>query len=141
MVGNPLYVPFSSEIAQKQLKREVIKDMKAEKLESEIDPAGDLTAIGRIDTVTVSMNMNSIPNVGLEPALVAKIAQSKDNQVGEIKGNRGVYAFRVLSTSETPSAAMNAEGVKEQVRRYVYSHLIGTMMEEAEVEDNRSFFF
>jgi hypothetical protein len=36
---------------------------------------------------------------------------------------------------------MNAEGVKEQVRRYVYSHLIGTMMEEAEVEDNRSFFF
>lgn len=141
MVGNPLYVPFSSEIAQKQLKREVIKDMKAEKLEAEIDPAGDLTAIGRIDTVTVSMNMNSIPNVGLEPALVAKIAQSKDNQVGEIKGNRGVYAFRVLSTSETPSAAMNAEGVKEQVRRYVYSHLIGTMMEEAEVEDNRSFFF
>lgn len=139
--GNPLYIPFSNEIAQNQLKRAVIKDMKAEKLEAEIDPAGDLTAIGKIDTVTVSMNMISIPNVGREPALIAKIAQSKDNQVGEIKGDRGVYAFRVLSTSESPAAEVNAENVKENVRRYVYSHLVGTMMEEAEVEDNRSFFF
>lgn len=139
MLGKPCYIPYTNESVQNQLKSSVIKNMKAEKLMSEINPDGDLASIGKVDTVTVSMNLNGVLN-NSEPALIGKIAQSDNNQTGVVKGNSGVYAFRVLNTEENVSAKINAEKLKENSYAF-QSRLLQFMKKDADVNDDRSYFY
>ncbi len=135
------YVPASNSIVKGRLESMVANDKKAEKLLNELSGVSDLASAGSVDTATVSFDMNGTQAWGQEPGFVATIAKAEANKVSSVKGENGVYLFKVLESNDSPLSEARAEGVKNNVRSYVYRTLLSRLMEDAEVEDNRSRFY
>ena len=135
------YVPENNERVQKQLSAAVIKDMKAEKLASELANVSDLASVGKVDTATVSMDLNGISGIGPDAMFIGKAANAEQGKINVVAGDRSVFAVQVLESNESTLGAAKAERAKENARQYVYRNLISTLMEDAEVEDTRSRFY
>ncbi len=137
-----------------QLKAEIIKDKKAEKIIADIK-AKDLNnfeqykSVPNVLTDSVKHVTFSTPTYvamtrGSEPSLGAYASISENNKVsGPIKGNAGVYALQVYNkdkTKETFNDKSEEETIKNMSTRTV-SRFINDLYMKANVKDSRYLFF
>lgn len=135
------YVPFKNERTQGQLKRDVINDLKAEKIMGELKSATDLSSVGTVDTVTVSFDSNGVAKIGQEPAFVATAMNAQNNNMKVVKGNAAVYALQVIDSKDSGLGTAKAESSAENQNQMAAGMMINTLMKIAEVQDNRSRFY
>ncbi len=138
------FVPASSSMISSQLEYEVVKDMKAEKLMADYSTVSDLNALSAVvDTVTVSLASSVIPGRGAEPALVSAAVKAAAGQVvAPIKGNEGIYAIKVVETADVPAnAEVSRSRSNDNIRNYVGRAIFQSLIQNAEVNDNRSRFY
>ncbi len=135
------YVPENNKRVQDQLSVAVIKDMKAEKIKSDLSNVSDLASVGRVDTATVSLDLKGVSGIGPDASFIGNAVNAEVGKITVVKGDRSVFAIQVLESNESSLSAAKADRTKENVRQYVISNLVGSLMNDAEVEDTRSRFY
>ena len=79
----------------------------------------------------------------LEPALLGAVSSAEEGKLcGPVKGQMGVYYFTVKNrqTGEFYTAE-DAKNFDKQKAQYTSQMILPSMMEEADVKDNRARFF
>lgn len=137
------YIPMAQ--VKAQLESDVRKDKKAEILMKDLAGKTDLAAVGTVDTATnVKFLDMSIAKVGNEPAILgAAYKIAVDAVSAPIKGNAGVYLFRVLakrSAAPMPLDALMA-AQKAEVQSMVNRSMYQVLMDNSNIEDNRYNFY
>lgn len=120
----------------------VLDDTKAK-----VGEAADLQAVAAAldkDIMTregVAFSSNNGPM--LEPALLGAVSSAEEGKLcGPVKGQMGVYYFTVKNrqTGEFYTAE-DAKNFDKQKAQYTSQMILPSMMEEADVKDNRARFF
>ena len=135
------YIPASSENISGQIESMARQDMKADQLMSDLANVADLVSVSsKIDTVSVNFAYPYIAGYGTEPAVVSSAIKAEANTVvAPIKGENGVYAIRVLEVQDSPvNEEMGQKRAQEDVRVLVNRMMLQSLIEDADVVDNRS---
>ena len=96
------------------------------------------------NVTNINFNSFSIPNVGLEPALVGAVTSAEaQKMVGPVKGNNGVFIAMVTSVNEAAATDINSEKNRlAQTLSYRAAYqAYDTQKKAAEVVDKRSKFY
>lgn len=146
------YAPI--EKVQNELKAEVIRNKKAEKLMAELKNAksfNEAKAIANVVTDTIKHVTFSAPTYvsitrGSEPVLGAYAAGAELNKLSApIKGNAGVYVMQVLNKeSNEANGKFNAEieeGKLNAVSARAATRVMNDLFIGADVKDERYLFF
>ena len=136
----------SSQIRQ-QLYQEKLAAKKSAEIAAEIEGLDDLQAIAEKLGTTVSsqtgISFASMGSQGLDPKFIGAVSAAPEGKVcGPVAGNIGVYVFKV--TGREGGAFFTEEDARsrdEQMSRYSAQMIIPTMMQDADVKDNRARFF
>ncbi len=143
-----------SEVSSR-IKSELVKDKKAEKIIAEIDEkkAGSETLSSIAQKMSASIksangiNFQSyqVTGAGYEPALVGAVVYAEGNEISEpVKGNSGVYMFRVVSESaanNVQSASQLSESKTSSYAARVSYQAYDALEKTATITDNRYKFF
>ena len=131
------------DVVKEDIKTEVTKEKKAEKLASELSNVSDLAAVGTVDTVkAVRYNNSYITKVGNEPALTGAIVSSTKDQISApVKGNSAVYVFKTIESRQSSVPAASKQALNSAVMQNINRNLFEAMKDKAEIEDNRYRFF
>ncbi len=137
------YFPFSNTMVQERVSYLVRNDMKAKELMETMKDVSDLSSVGTPDTFNLSFGDLSIPRYGAEPAVIAAAYKAEANQiVSPIKGENGVFAFKVIESQEADSSYVSVgTQMKNNVRSYVSYRLFNSLMNQSDKMDNRSRFY
>lgn len=146
------YAPF--EKVKNELKAEVIRNKKAEKLMAELSNVksiSDAKAIANVVTDTIKHVTFSAPTYvsvtrGSEPVLGAYAANVELNKLSApIKGNAGVYVMQVISKEDNTQAgqfnAETEEGKLNAVAARAATRFMNDLYMGANVKDERYLFF
>lgn len=146
------YAPF--EKVKNELKAEVIRNKKAEKLMAELSNVksiSDAKAIANVVTDTIKHVTFSAPTYvsvtrGSEPVLGAYAANAELNKLSApIKGNAGVYVMQVISKEDNAQAgqfnAETEEGKLNAVAARAATRFMNDLYMGANVKDERYLFF
>ena len=143
------YTPVTEVSAQ--ISSMLYQDKLAEKKEAEIAEkiAGleDMQAIAEALGTTVSTKegiaFSSMSSQGLDPKFIGSASVAEDGKIcGPVAGNIGVYVYKV--TGRDTGAFFTEDDAKTrnaQMAQYASQMVVPTMMEDAEVKDNRARFF
>lgn len=145
------YLPMTE--VESDLKAELIKDKKAEKIIADLK-AKNLSSLdayaqnlqSKVDTANfVTFQTPAISTLGYEPILNAYAeAGQVDKLNGPVKGQAGVFILKVLEKTENKEQ-YNQEQTKNQLRQNIYPQLIyqsmNTLWDKMNVKDNRIKFF
>ncbi len=120
---------------------------KAVEVAEKIQGLGTMTAIADALGTTVSTTDNitfaSMTSQGLDPKLIGAVSVSEPGVIsGPFEGSIGVYVYRV--TAHDTGAFFTEEDAalrNEQIAQYNAQVLLGVMMNDADVKDNRARFF
>lgn len=164
-VGNTYVVPRLLEIKEKgilgldvetvrqQVIAEVVKEKKAEKLAAQQAGYTDLdklaSDVGGIVEKVDKLNFASfsIPGIGNEPALMGVVFALEEGKiVAGFEGDLGVYTVRMDQINEVgetnPADIENERGIAENQRgSRVSIEVFNTLVEKADVEDNRALLY
>ena len=143
------YTPVN-EVAS-QISNKLYSDKLAEKKTAEIAEkiAGleDLAAIAETLGTTVSTKdgiaFSSLTSQGLDPKFIGAASVAEDGKIcGPVAGTVGVYVYKVTGR-ETGSfyTEDDAKARDAQMTQYSTQMIVPTMMDDAEVKDNRARFF
>ena len=135
------YIPASSDNVSAQIESMARQDMKADQLMAELANVTDLVSVSsKIDTVSVNFSYPYITGYGTEPAVVSSAVKAEANAVvAPIKGENGVYAIRVLEVQDSPvNEEMGARKAQDEVRGFVNRMMLRSLIEDADMVDNRS---
>lgn len=144
------YRTIDDEQVKEMVKQEVLKDKKAEKLIAKLQGAkstADAKAKGAQTTVLDQITFAAPAFVALtgssEPALSGAVAGTAVGKLSRpVKGNGGVYLFKVLSKKNR--TATDAKTVEDRLTQRAMQGA-GNFMQElfinADVKDNRYMFF
>ena len=136
------FIPVTASFVDNQVKNAVIKDMKADKLKSEMANVSDLATVGRVDSAHVSFGQGALPGIGAEPEVLATAFTAPENTViAPIVGEQGVYAIKVLSKTPATDASTIQRRAEAEVGNIVTRMMIGTLMQDAKVNDRRAKFY
>ncbi|MEG1543377.1 MAG: SurA N-terminal domain-containing protein [Tannerellaceae bacterium] len=135
------------------LKAELIAQKKGEKIASELT-AKNITSIdayaqamgSSVDSVKfVNFGTRRISGIGMEPNLNAMISLAQKDQVSApVKGNNGVYVFRVYEKTKDAKEYDEAQQISamDAANAYRFGYqAIQSLVNKAEVEDNRIRFY
>ena len=143
------YTPVE-EVAS-QISNRLYNEKRAEKKAAEVAEkiAGleDMTAIAEALGTTVStkdgVSFSSLTSQGLDPKFIGAASVAEDGKIcGPVAGNIGVYVYKV--TGRETGAFFTEDDAKArdaQMTQYSTQMLVPTMMEDADVKDNRARFF
>ena len=145
------YRPLS--MVSDALKREIIAQKKGDQIASELS-AKNLTTVeayaeamgAHVDTVKfVNFGTRRISGIGVEPKLNAAVAMAQVDQVSApVKGNNGVYVFKVYARNQENKEFNEAEQVRtldaSNTYRFAYQ-AIQSLINDADIEDNRIRFY
>ena len=143
------YTPVE-EVAS-QISNRLYNEKRAEKKAAEVAEkiAGleDMTAIAEALGTTVSTKdgvaFSSLTSQGLDPKFIGAASVAEDGKIcGPVAGNIGVYVYKV--TGRETGAFFTEDDAKArdaQMTQYSTQMLVPTMMEDADVKDNRARFF
>lgn len=144
--------PFKQVKAQIEL--DVKKEKKADKIEADFNEllasTGDLNRLGLDAGLTVQQagNINfssvSIPNAGIEPRVVAAASVLPENELSTpIRGNNGVYVFKVNSITDAGMADINSVRNRMAMLKSSQANFeaYNALRESANIVDNRANFF
>ena len=135
------------------LKREVIKDKKAEKLMAKIKGVNSIAAaqakgakVSSVNQITFAAPAFVQATGSVEPALSGAVAGTAAGKFSKapVKGNAGVYVFQVVKKSMRAGSKYDETLVMQQAAQ-ANMQLVGNFMQDlilkAKVVDNRYLFF
>ena len=134
------------------VKREVVKDKKAEMLEAKLKGVNSIIAakakganISNVNQVTFASPAFISATGSSEPALSGAVAATAKGKFSShvVKGNGGVYLFQVLNKSMRPVKYNEKEylqKMRQQSLQYA-SNFMQDLLLKANVVDNRYLFF
>ncbi len=134
------------------LKREVIRDKKAEKLMAKLNGVNSVAAakakgakVSTVDQITFA-SPAFIPATGAaEPALSGAVAGTAQGKFSSkpVKGNAGVYVFQVVKKTKRPSKYNEAQALQQcrQKQMQYVGNFMQDIVSKANVVDNRYLFF
>ena len=135
------------------LKREVIKDKKAEKLMAKFKGVNSIAAaqakgakVSSVNQITFAAPAFVQPTGSVEPALSGAVAGTAAGKFSKapVKGNAGVYVFQVVKKSMRVGSKYDETLVMQQAAQ-ANMQLVGNFMQDlilkAKVVDNRYLFF
>ena len=141
------------EMVAAPLKAELIAQKKGEQIAASL-AAKNLTSVeayaeamgAKMDSVKfVNFATRRISGIGIEPNLNAAVAMAQVNQVSApVKGNNGVYVFKVYARNTDSKTYDEAEQVRTLDASMAYRvgfQAIQSLVNKAEVEDNRIRFY
>ncbi len=136
----------ASQIRQ-QLYQEKLAAKKAAEIAADIEGLDDLQAIAEKLGTTVSTQNDiafaSMGAQGLDPKFIGALSVAPEGKVcGPVAGSIGVYVYKVTGR-ETGSffTEDDARSRDEQMSRYSAQMIIPTMMQDADIKDNRARFY
>ena len=120
---------------------------KAEEIAEKINGLSDMNAIAEALSTTVSTKegvaFSSMTSQGLDPKFIGAASVAQDGVIcGPVAGNIGVYVYKV--TGRDTGAFYTEDDAKAreaQLAQYSAQMIVPTMMDDAEVVDNRARFF
>jgi peptidyl-prolyl cis-trans isomerase D len=144
--------PFEQVRAEVEL--EVKKEKKAEKIEAEFKNL--LATTAEIQSLALEAGLNveeatninfssvSLPNAGIEPRVLAAASVIPTEELSPpVRGNNGVYVFRVNNINETPAG--DIAGTRDRMTSLKASQAnfeaYNALREAANIKDNRARFF
>lgn len=135
------------------LKREVIKDKKAEKLMAKLKGVNSIAAaqakgakVSSVNQITFAAPAFVQATGSVEPALSGAVAGTATGKFSKapVKGNAGVYVFQVVKKSMRAGSKYDETLVMQQAAQ-ANMQLVGNFMQDlilkAKVVDNRYLFF
>lgn len=145
------YTPV--EMVAAGLKSELVAQKKGDKIAAELT-AKNLTTMdayadamgSSIDSVKfVSFGTRRISGIGVEPRLNAAVSLAQVDQVSApVKGNNGVYVFKVYAENKDQKEYDEASTIRslESANAYRFSYqAIQSLVRNADIEDNRIRFY
>lgn len=138
--------PNIMEIARREKKQELI----AEEMRQMMDAGGlDALAAQMGLEVREATNLNfasrNIPGAGPEPGVIGQIfARAEPATIGPVKGNAGVFVVEIVHMDEaiTPDDLTRARRpMRDGFRNRVPAQAFDAIKENADIEDNRGWFF
>jgi len=143
------YTPVSEVASQisNVLYAEKASAKKAEEVAAKIEGLGSMEAIAEALGTTVSTKegvaFSSLTAQGLDPKFIGAASVAEDGKIcGPLAGNIGVYVYKV--TGRDTGAFFTEDDAKArdaQMAQYSTQMLVPTMMDDADVKDNRARFF
>ena len=143
------YTPVSEVASQisNVLYAEKASAKKAEEVAAKIEGLGSMEAIAEALGTTVSTKegvaFSSLTAQGLDPKFIGAASVAEDGKIcGPLAGNIGVYVYKV--TGRDTGAFFTEDDARArdaQMAQYSTQMLVPTMMDDAEVKDNRARFF
>jgi peptidyl-prolyl cis-trans isomerase D len=138
------------EDVETEMRRDLIKEKKAERIKSEMAKYKDLNSLAsglglQVMNADVNFSAGQINGVGPEPTVVGSIFSGlKDGQrTTPLVGDIGVYVIRIDKTTQAP-AAPNYETERKQIlsglRSNSRNEIYLGLRDKANVIDNRRFF-
>lgn len=120
---------------------------KAEEIAEKINGLSDMNAIAEALSTTVSTKegvaFSSMTSQGLDPKFIGAASVAQDGVIcGPVAGNIGVYVYKV--TGRDTGAFYTEDDAKareSQLAQYSAQMIVPTMMDDADVVDNRARFF
>ena len=120
---------------------------KAEEVAAKITGLGSMEAIAEALGTTVSTKegvaFSSLTSQGLDPMFIGAASVAEDGKIcGPLAGNIGVYVYKV--TGRDTGAFFTEDDARArdaQMAQYSTQMLVPTMMDDADVKDNRARFF
>ena len=141
------------ELVAAPLKAELIAQKKGEQIAAAL-AAKNLTSVeayaeamgAKVDSVKfVNFATRRISGIGIEPNLNAAVSMAQVDQVSApVKGNNGVYVFKVYARNKDAKTYDEAEQVRTLDATNAYRvgfQAIQSLINKAEVEDNRIRFY
>ena len=143
------YTPVSEVASQisNVLYAEKASAKKAEEVAAKIEGLGSMEAIAEALGTTVSKKegvaFSSLTAQGLDPKFIGAASVAEDGKIcGPLAGNIGVYVYKV--TGRDTGAFFTEDDARArdaQMAQYSTQMLVPTMMDDADVKDNRARFF
>ena len=143
------YTPVSEVASQisNVLYAEKASAKKAEEVAAKIEGLGSMEAIAEALGTTVSTKegvaFSSLTAQGLDPKFIGAASVAEDGKIcGPLAGNIGVYVYKV--TGRDTGAFFTEDDARArdaQMAQYSTQMLVPTMMDDADVKDNRARFF
>ena len=147
------YRDMNDEQVKNNLKAEVVKDKKFQKLAEKLagvksiaDAKAKGAIVDSVHQITFSAPVFVQAAGGSEPALSGAVAAVKAGQFSPavVKGNNGAYLFQVLSKKQREGAKYDEKQQMQQMQqqatqaagRFMYE-----LMQKANIKDNRYLFF
>ena len=132
---------------QNKLYAEKLAEKKAAEVKEKIAGLNDLQAIAEALNTTVSTQsdvaFSSMMSQGLDPKFIGALSASPENKIcGPVAGTIGVYVYKVTG-HDTASfyTEDDAKNFAAQKNQYTTQMILPTMMEAADVKDNRARFY
>lgn len=129
------------------LYREKLAEKKAAETAEKIEGKGSMEAIAEALGTTVSTKegvaFSSLTSQGLDPKFIGAASVAEEGNIcGPVAGNIGVYVYKVTGR-DTGSfyTEDDAKARSAQESQYMLQSLVYTMMDDAEVKDNRARFY
>ncbi len=143
------YTPVSevSSLISSTLYAEKAGEKKAAEVAEKINGLADMEAVAAALNTTVSTKdgiaFSSMTSQGLDPKFIGAASVAEVGKIsGPVAGNIGVYVYKV--TGRDTGAFFTEDDAKArdaQMTQYSTQMLVPTMMDDAEVVDNRARFF
>ena len=115
----------------------------AEKIAGLEDLAAVAEALGKTVSTKEGVAFSSLTSQGLDPKFIGAASVAEDGKVcGPVVGNVGVYVYKV--TGRDTGAFFTEDDAKNrdaQMTQYATQMVVPTMMDDADVKDNRARFF
>ena len=144
------YTPI--EVLAPSLKAELAAQKKGDKIVADLT-AKNLTSLDAyaqamntsVDSVKLSFGTRRISGIGVEPNMNAAVSLAKVDQLSApVKGNNGVYVFKVIAENTDSKEYNEADVVRslDATNAYRFSYqAIQSLVNKADVEDNRIRFY
>ena len=147
------YRPWDDAQVKEVLKREVMKDKKAEMLMAKLKGVNSIAAaqskgakISTVNQITFSAPAFVQATGSVEPALSGAVAGTAAGKFSKapVKGNAGVYVFQVVKKALRAGSKYNEAMVMQQTAQMnmqLISNFMQDLILKANVVDNRYLFF
>ena len=147
------YRPWDDAQVKEVLKREVMKDKKAEMLMAKLKGVNSIAAaqskgakISTVNQITFSAPAFVQATGSVEPALSGAVAGTAAGKFSKapVKGNAGVYVFQVVKKAMRAGSKYNEAMVMQQTAQMnmqLISNFMQDLILKANVVDNRYLFF
>ena len=147
------YRPWDDAQVKEVLKREVMKDKKAEMLMAKLKGVNSIAAaqskgakVSTVNQITFSAPAFVQATGSVEPALSGAVAGTAAGKFSKapVKGNAGVYVFQVVKKAMRAGSKYNETMVMQQTAQMnmqLVSNFMQDLILKANVVDNRYLFF
>ena len=146
------FLALSNEQVNSYIRSEVLRDKKAEQLLTKVKGVKDISQASNVGAQVTDVDQLTFSSAFVqatgaqEPALAGAVARTKPGAMGSaaVKGNAGVYVFKVKSKKPREGVKYDEKAYEKQAKQRA-TQMAGNYMQQlyqnAKVVDNRYLFF